>query len=85
LKMFMTRRCTFAASHILGRAGKSESENIQEFGPCANPYGHGHNYVVEVTLRGGITPEKGYFLNFHQFSEILKKEILSLLGTQRGV
>lgn len=77
--MLITKRCTFSASHRLGRPGKGDTENLREFGKCANPYGHGHNYILEVTLEGETTPERGYFLNFDRLGEIIEKEVIGLL------
>ena len=48
----VTRRYEFAASHRLHSVELSEEENRQLYGKCNNPYGHGHNYVVEVSVRG---------------------------------
>ena len=50
--MRVTRRYRFAASHRLHSAAFSEDENRDLYGKCSNPYGHGHNYVVEVTVAG---------------------------------
>ena len=48
----VTRRYEFAASHRLHAAGLSAEENRRLYGKCNHPYGHGHNYVVEVSARG---------------------------------
>jgi 6-pyruvoyltetrahydropterin/6-carboxytetrahydropterin synthase len=48
----VTRRYRFAASHRLHAAALSEEENRALYGKCNHPYGHGHNYVVEVSARG---------------------------------
>ena len=50
--MKLTRRYKFCASHRLHAAGLSDEENRAVYGKCNNPYGHGHNYLVEVTLSG---------------------------------
>jgi 6-pyruvoyltetrahydropterin/6-carboxytetrahydropterin synthase len=55
----VTRRYTFAASHRLHAAGLSDSENRRVFGKCDNPYGHGHNYVLEVSVRGPVDARTG--------------------------
>ena len=55
----VTRRYEFAASHRLHSAELSEEENRELYGKCNNPYGHGHNYVVEVSVRGPLDPATG--------------------------
>ncbi|SPF33558.1 conserved hypothetical protein [Candidatus Sulfopaludibacter sp. SbA4] len=50
----VTRRYEFAASHRLHAAQLGEEENQRLYGKCNNPYGHGHNYVVEVSVRGPL-------------------------------
>ena len=49
--MRLTRRYRFAASHRLHSAALTEAENYDLYGKCNNPYGHGHNYVLEVAVR----------------------------------
>jgi 6-pyruvoyltetrahydropterin/6-carboxytetrahydropterin synthase len=53
----LTQSFEFSASHRLFRPELSDAENLRVFGKCSNPAGHGHNYVVEVTVRG--TPSEG--------------------------
>ncbi|MGH9794706.1 MAG: 6-carboxytetrahydropterin synthase, partial [Candidatus Acidiferrales bacterium] len=48
----LTRKVEFSASHFYRNAEWSEEENRRVFGKCANPHGHGHNYVLEVTVEG---------------------------------
>lgn len=55
----VTRVYRFSASHRLHTAALSESENARIFGKCNNPYGHGHNYELEVTVHGPINPQTG--------------------------
>ena len=50
--MLITRKFDFSASHVCANPALSEEENRRLFGDAANPYGHGHNYVVEVTVEG---------------------------------
>ena len=49
--VYLTRRETFCAGHRLWSAALSDADNRALFGPCAYDHGHGHNYVLEVTLR----------------------------------
>ena len=50
--IYLTRRETFSACHRLNSSQLSFDENISTFGKCNNPNGHGHNYTVEVTVKG---------------------------------
>lgn len=55
----LTRRYRFSASHRLASPQLSDEENRDTFGKCANPYGHGHNYVLEVSVRGPVDAVTG--------------------------
>jgi 6-pyruvoyltetrahydropterin/6-carboxytetrahydropterin synthase len=52
--MRVTRRYRFAASHRLHSDGFSENENRELYGKCSNPFGHGHDYVLDVTASGPV-------------------------------
>ncbi|HCX54318.1 MAG TPA: 6-pyruvoyl tetrahydropterin synthase, partial [Synechococcus sp. UBA9887] len=56
---FLTIRTHFAAAHRLARPELSQEENERIYGKCARPHGHGHNYLVDVTVRGAIDPRTG--------------------------
>lgn len=56
----VTRRYQFAASHRLYSPNWTEQENLRVYGKCAYPYGHGHNYRVEISARGPADPQSGY-------------------------
>ena len=56
---FLTIRTHFAAAHRLARPELSQEENDAIYGKCARPHGHGHNYPVDVTVRGAIDPRTG--------------------------
>ena len=58
-----SRRYHFSASHRLHVEALSEEQNRATFGKCNNPFGHGHNYVVEVTLSGPVDPVTGMVVN----------------------
>ncbi len=55
----LTRRYRFSASHRLHSDALTAEENRELYGKCNNPYGHGHNYVLEVSVRGPMEPETG--------------------------
>jgi 6-pyruvoyltetrahydropterin/6-carboxytetrahydropterin synthase len=75
--MFVTRRAEFSASHVCRLDSLTESENREIFGPAANPHGHGHNYVVEVTLEGDPDPITGMVVDLKDVKELLQNEILT--------
>ncbi|XP_013106423.1 6-pyruvoyl tetrahydrobiopterin synthase [Stomoxys calcitrans] len=60
---FLTRKETFSACHRLHSKHLSDAENIEIYGKCNNPNGHGHNYTVEVTVRGPIDVRTGMVMN----------------------
>lgn len=76
MKVSLTRRYRFAASHRLHTPRLSESENQRVYGKCSNPYGHGHNYSVEVTVSGPIDPATGMIANLAQLDLYVETRIL---------
>jgi 6-pyruvoyltetrahydropterin/6-carboxytetrahydropterin synthase len=75
-QMIITRKVEFSASHICRSPELSEEENRRVFGPAANPHGHGHNYVVEVSLQGEPDPVTGMVLDLKELKEVLNREIV---------
>jgi 6-pyruvoyltetrahydropterin/6-carboxytetrahydropterin synthase len=76
VKVSLTRRYRFAASHRLHTAHLSEEANHRVYGKCSNPYGHGHNYFVEVTVSGPIDPATGMIANLGQLDPYVETHIL---------
>lgn len=76
MKISLTRRYSFAASHRLFRPEWSEEKNRGIFGKCANPYGHGHNYAVEITATGPVDPRTGMIVNLADLDEEVKSKVL---------
>ena len=74
--MYITRKVEFSASHVCRNPQLSDQENEALYGLAANPHGHGHNYVVEVSLRGQPDPVTGMVLDLKELKEILTREIL---------
>ena len=72
----LTRRYHFCASHRLHLDSLTEHENQELFGKCNNPYGHGHNYVLHVTVRGETSPETGMVIAREDLDEIVRSEVL---------
>ena len=76
MKISLTRRYRFAASHRLHTAKLSEEENKRVYGKCSNPYGHGHNYVLEVTVTGPVDPETGMIANLAELDPFVQREVV---------
>src|SRR5438270_14028003 len=74
--MLLTRKAEFSASHFCRIQSLSEVENRELFGDEANPNGHGHNYVVEVTIEGEPDPVTGMVMDLKQMKGILEREII---------
>ena len=72
------RRYHFSAAHRLHVEALSEEENRRTFGKCNNPFGHGHNYVVEVTLSGPVDPVTGMVVNLSDLDLFAQREVLDL-------
>jgi 6-pyruvoyltetrahydropterin/6-carboxytetrahydropterin synthase len=78
----ITKIVHFSASHRYFREEWSEERNREVFGACANPYGHGHNYTLEVTLRGMPDPETGMVVDLKEVKSVLEKRILDRFDHQ---
>jgi 6-pyruvoyltetrahydropterin/6-carboxytetrahydropterin synthase len=76
LKLSLTRRYHFAASHRLHRPNFSASENERIYGKCSNPYGHGHNYSLEVTVSGAVDPATGMVANLGELDPFVEREVV---------
>jgi 6-pyruvoyltetrahydropterin/6-carboxytetrahydropterin synthase len=74
--MLITRRIEFSASHVCANPDLPAEENRRLFGDAANPYGHGHNYVVEVTLEGDPDPVSGMVLDLKELKSILNARVV---------
>jgi len=77
LKAHLTRRYLFSASHRLHSPDMSTEENVATYGKCNNPYGHGHNYALEVTVSGPVDETTGMICNLVDLDECVEREVLS--------
>lgn len=73
---YLTRRATFSASHRLHSHKLSDEENRRLFGKCNHIHGHGHNYVLEVTVKGAIDPLTGIVINLVELKDIIEEAII---------
>lgn len=76
MKITLTRRYRFAASHRLHSPKFSDAENQLLYGKCNNPYGHGHNYAVEVTLTGPVDPATGMIANLGELDPFVERRVI---------
>ena len=76
--IYLTRKCEFSASHYYHNPAFSAEENRRVFGKCNNPNGHGHNYTVEVTVKGEVDPRSGYVVDLKQLKDVLNREVMDV-------
>jgi 6-pyruvoyltetrahydropterin/6-carboxytetrahydropterin synthase len=76
VKTELGRRYRFVASHRLHSEGLSEAENWRVYGKCNNPYGHGHNYVLEISLSGNVDPATGMIADLAELDGFVEREVL---------
>jgi 6-pyruvoyltetrahydropterin/6-carboxytetrahydropterin synthase len=72
----ITRRYQFSASHRLHTDQLSDAENAAVFGKCNNPYGHGHNYVLSITIEGPVAGDTGLIVNIQRLDRMIEQVIL---------
>jgi 6-pyruvoyltetrahydropterin/6-carboxytetrahydropterin synthase len=77
-----SRRYHFSASHRLHVDTLSDEQNWQTFGKCNNPHGHGHNYTLEVTLRGPVHPDTGMVLDMVELDSLVHDKIVNRFDLQ---
>ncbi len=75
-KIELGRRYRFAASHRLHSEQLSEEENCRVYGKCNNKYGHGHNYVVEISVSGKVDPATGMIVNLTELDGFVEREVI---------
>lgn len=75
--MTLTRTYEFAASHRLHAPGLTDAENLEVFGKCNNPAGHGHNYIVEVTVQGRPDPRTGFLCDLGALDSAVEERVVN--------
>lgn len=75
----LTKRYRFSASHRLHVGALSEEENRRLFGKCNNPYGHGHDYALEVSVEGEPDPRSGLLVDPRALDELVEGDVLERL------
>jgi len=74
--VYLTRRYRFSAAHRLHNDALTAEENARVYGKCNNPYGHGHNYALEVTLAGPINAQTGMVYDLAALDHTVEQEVL---------
>lgn len=75
--VYVTRQAHFNAAHRLHNPAKSAAWNRATFGPCNNPRWHGHNYVLEVTVRGAPDPDTGYVIDLGVLQRTIEEAVVA--------
>ena len=74
--VYLTRKAEFSASHYYHNPEFTPEENQRIFGKCNNPHGHGHNYTLEVTVKGQVDQRSGFVVDLKELKEIMNREVL---------
>jgi len=82
MKVYLTRRYLFVASHRLHNPSLGDAANRETYGKCNHPHGHGHNYFLEVTLSGPISPQTGMVCDLAVLDSAVSREILDRFDHQ---
>jgi 6-pyruvoyltetrahydropterin/6-carboxytetrahydropterin synthase len=76
---FLTRKAEFSASHYYHNPEFTQEENQRIFGKCNNPHGHGHNYTLEVTVKGQVDARSGFVVDLKELKDIMNREVIDAL------
>ena len=82
MKAYLTRRYMISASHRLQSDGLTDEQNRATYGKCNNPYGHGHNYAIEVTISGQVSPATGMVCDLADLDGAVKKNVIDRFDHQ---
>jgi len=74
--MIITARLTFSAAHRLNNPKYDAAWNRRVYGKCDNPRGHGHNYVIHVSVKGKIDPETGMVIDLKLLKDVVRRRII---------
>jgi len=77
--VYLTRKAEFSASHYYNNPEFTPEENQRIFGKCNNPHGHGHNYTLEVTVKGEIDPRSGFVVDLKELKEVMNREVIEIV------
>jgi len=74
--VLLTRKSEFSASHVCANPSLSDAENRALYGMASNPNGHGHNYVLEVTVEGETNPVTGMVFDLRELKQVIHEEVV---------
>ncbi len=77
--VYLTRKAEFSASHLYHNPEFTPEENKRIFGKCNNPHGHGHNYTLEVTVKGQVDERSGFVVDLKELKEIMNREVIEVV------
>jgi len=77
--VYLTRKAEFSASHLYHNPEFTPEENKRIFGKCNNPHGHGHNYTLEVTVKGQVDQRSGFVVDLKELKEIMNREVIEVV------
>lgn len=77
--VYLTRKAEFSASHYYHNSEFSLEENRRIFGKCNNPHGHGHNYTLEVTVKGEVDRHSGFVVDLKGLKEVMSREVIDVV------
>ncbi|KAI9500253.1 hypothetical protein GGI25_001153 [Coemansia spiralis] len=76
---YLSRVAHFSAAHRLHNPSLSAETNRQVFGKCNHPGGHGHNYIIEVVVRGPVNSETGMLISIDDLKQWIKSAVLDIM------
>jgi 6-pyruvoyltetrahydropterin/6-carboxytetrahydropterin synthase len=76
MRAYFSRRYRLSASHRLHTDALTEDQNRAVYGKCNNPHGHGHNYLIEVTVGGAVNEETGMVCDLVDLDTCVQKEVV---------
>ena len=77
--VYLTRKAEFSAAHYYHNPDFTPEENQRVFGKCNNPHGHGHNYTLEVTVKGEVDARSGFVVDLKQLKDIMNRDVIDAL------
>ncbi len=75
--MIVTARLSFSAAHRLHNPNRDAEWNRRTYDKCDNPAGHGHNYVIQVSVKGKIDPETGMVIDLKKLKDIVNDRVIN--------
>ena len=75
MKVKVSRKAHFNAAHRLYNPKWDDGQNAAVFGKCNNPYYHGHNYELIVSVTGPVDPETGFVVDMNVLRELIRSEV----------